>query len=89
MFSNSPEILEFQESLRKSCQYEMEQTDRKIANDEICTLLAVLTVHRTTGKNRVCQMNKHLLSKETPSSSEHHDLDVCSHHLQLMYITMG
>ena len=57
--------------------------------DKICPLLAVLTVHRTTGKNRVCQMNKHLLSKETPSSSEHHDLDVCSHHLQLMYITMG
>ena len=55
----------------------------------IRTLLAVLTVHRTTGKNRVCQMNKHLLSKKTPSSSEHHDLDVCSHHLPLMYITMG
>ena len=90
MFSNSPEIQEFQESLRKSCQYEIEQTDRTIADNEISRVLPVLTVcSRTTGKNRVCQMNKHLLSKETPSSSEHHDLDVCSHHLQLMYITMG
>ena len=67
----------------------IDQTHGTKSKNEICTLLVVLTVHRTTGKNRVCQMNKHLLSKETPSSSEHHDLDVCSHHLQLMYITMG
>ena len=73
MFSNAQKIHEFQESPRKSCQYEIEQTDSTISLNEISNFesLPVLTVcSKTTRKKFVCQMRFKKLRKNSSRNSK-------------------